>query len=180
MLSRRAVMIGTVAASASLRTVSQAQNGPGGRRDAAPWTILRLQRRTIEINGRPASVFDIRQPDGSFGITTDIGKPFRVSVENRIDEPSLIHWHGLTPPWQQDGVPGVSGPAISPGGSAEYDLPLRFGGTLWMHSPQGLQEQLLGQPRSSSGVSATVPASRRSSSCWPISASLLPTRSSTD
>ena len=58
-------------------------------------------------------------------------------------EPSLIHWHGLTPPWQQDGVPGISGPPIAAGESAEYDFPLRFGGTFWMHSHQGLQEQLL-------------------------------------
>ena len=64
-------------------------------------------------------------------------------VENRIDEVSLIHWHGLTPPWQQDGVPGISGPPIPAGGSADYDFPLRFGGTFWMHSHQGLQEQLL-------------------------------------
>src|SRR5207248_6628678 len=66
-----------------------------------------------------------------------------VRLENRIEEPSLIHWHGLTPPWQQDGVPGVSGPPIAPGGSADYDFPLRFGGTFWMHSHQGLQEQSL-------------------------------------
>jgi FtsP/CotA-like multicopper oxidase with cupredoxin domain len=72
-----------------------------------------------------------------------VGKRFRVRLENRIEEPSLIHWHGLTPPWQQDGVPGVSGPPIPPGGSADYDFPLRFGGTFWMHSHQGLQEQLL-------------------------------------
>ena len=95
------------------------------------------------MNGKPASVFGIRQPDGTSGLVTDVGKRFRVRVENRLDEPSLIHWHGLTPPWQQDGVPGVSGPAIPPGGSAEYDFPLRFGGTYWMHSHQGLQEQLL-------------------------------------
>jgi FtsP/CotA-like multicopper oxidase with cupredoxin domain len=145
MLSRRAVMMGAVAASAGLRTVSHAQNPPGGAPDgnAAPWTILRLQHRTIEINGRPASIFDIRQPDGTFGIATHVGKRFRVRVENKIEEPSLIHWHGLTPPWQQDGVPGVSGPPIPSGGSAEYDFPLRFGGTFWMHSHQGLQEQLL-------------------------------------
>ena len=105
--------------------------------------MLRLQRRGIEVNGKPASVFGIRQPDGTFGIRTEVGKRFRVRVENRIDEPSLIHWHGLTPPWQQDGVPGISGPPIPPGGSADYDFPLRFGGTYWMHSHQGLQEQLL-------------------------------------
>ena len=105
--------------------------------------MLRLQRRTIEVDGKPASVFGILQPDGTQGLTTEVGKRFRVRVENRIDEPSLIHWHGLTPPWQQDGVPGISGPPIPPGGSADYDFPLRFGGTYWMHSHQGLQEQLL-------------------------------------
>jgi FtsP/CotA-like multicopper oxidase with cupredoxin domain len=110
--------------------------------DAAP-TVLRLERRDIEVNGKSASVFCIRQPDGTFGITTDVGKPFRVRVENHIEEPSLIHWHGLTPPWRQDGVPETSGLKIPPGGSADYDFPLRRGGTYWMHSHYGLQEQLL-------------------------------------
>jgi FtsP/CotA-like multicopper oxidase with cupredoxin domain len=145
MLSRRTVIMGALAASASFRPIAQAQNPPAGGPDGnvAPRTILQLQRRSIEVNGKPASVYGIRQPDGTFGIIADVGKPFRVRVENRIDEPSLIHWHGLTPPWQQDGVPGISGPAIPPAGSAEYDFPLRFGGTFWMHSHQGLQEQLL-------------------------------------
>ncbi len=144
MLSRRAAIMGTLAASAGLPAVAQAQTSPAGDTGAgAPRTILRLHRRTIEVNGKAASVFGIRQPDGTFGITTTVGTPFRVRVENEIEEPSLIHWHGLTPPWQQDGVPGVSGPPIPPGGSADYDFPLRFGGTFWMHSHEGLQEQLL-------------------------------------
>jgi FtsP/CotA-like multicopper oxidase with cupredoxin domain len=145
MLSRSTIMFGALATSASFRSAAQAQNPPAGGPDgnAAPRTVLRLQRRNIGVNGKPASVYGIRQPDGTSGITTDVGKPFRVRVENRIDEPSLVHWHGLAPPWQQDGVPGISGPAIPPGGSAEYDFPLRFGGTFWMHSHQGLQEQLL-------------------------------------
>src|SRR5262249_29952111 len=71
------------------------------------------------------------------------GTRSRVHVETTIDQQSLIHWHGLTPPWQQDGVPGISAPPIPPGGSADYDFPLRFGGTFWMHSHQGLQEQSL-------------------------------------
>ena len=43
----------------------------------------------------------------------------------------------------QDGVPGISSPPIPPGGSADYDFPLQFGGTFWMHSHEGLQEQEL-------------------------------------
>jgi FtsP/CotA-like multicopper oxidase with cupredoxin domain len=122
---------------------AQTTPAPGSGERGAPTTILQLQRRTIEVNGKPASVFAIRQPDGTSGIMTEVGKRFRVRVENNIDQPSLIHWHGLTPPYQQDGVPGISGPPIPPGGSAEYDFPLRFGGTFWMHSHQGLQEQSL-------------------------------------
>src|SRR5882672_11867964 len=145
MLSRRTVIMAGLAASAGFHSIARAQNPPAGGPDgnAPPSAILRLQRRNIVVNGKPASVYGIRQPDGTFGITTDVGKPFRVRVENGIDEPSLIHWHGLTPPWQQDGVPGISGPPIPPGGTADYDFPLRFGGTFWMHSHQGLQEQLL-------------------------------------
>jgi len=145
MLSRRTVITGALAASASFRPIAQAQNPPAGgpAGNAAPKTVLELQRRSIQVNGKPASVFGIRQPDGTDGITTDVGKPFSVRVVNKINEPSLIHWHGMTPPWQQDGVPGISGPAIPPGGSADYYYPLRFGGTFWMHSHQGLQEQLL-------------------------------------
>jgi FtsP/CotA-like multicopper oxidase with cupredoxin domain len=139
MLSRRALLTGGVAALAAPPVPSRAQTAGA----EAAQTNLRLERRDIEVNGRTASVYGIRQPDGTFGLTTEVGKPFRVRVENRIAEPSLIHWHGLTPPWRQDGVPGISASPIPPGGGADYDFPLRFGGTFWMHSHQGLQEQLL-------------------------------------
>jgi FtsP/CotA-like multicopper oxidase with cupredoxin domain len=144
MLSRRAFLLSTLAASTA-STLARAQTAPqtGAGATSAPPTMLRIARRGIEVNGKPASVLGVRQPDGTFGIRTQVGDRFRVRLENTLEEPSLIHWHGLTPPWQQDGVPGVSGPPIPPGGSADYDFPLRFGGTFWMHSHQGLQEQLL-------------------------------------
>jgi FtsP/CotA-like multicopper oxidase with cupredoxin domain len=142
MLSRRAFLLSTLAASTT-GTLARAQPAPQTSAGMAPPTVLRIERRSIEVNGKPASVLGIQQPDGTFGIRTHVGDRFRVRVQNTLNEPSLIHWHGLTPPWQQDGVPGVSGPPIPPGGSADYDFPLRFGGTFWVHSHQGFQEQLL-------------------------------------
>ena len=141
MISRRALLQGGVAVLAAPPLPARAQNSADSGQ-AAP-TILRLERRDIEVNGKPASVYAIRQPNGTFGLTTEVGKPFRVRVENGIGEESLIHWHGMTPPWRQDGVPGISGPPIPAGGSADYDFPLDFGGTFWMHSHKGLQEQRL-------------------------------------
>ncbi len=99
MLSRRSFV--SLALASGATTFARA-----GTTDSAP-TILRIERRTIEVNGKAASVFGLQQPDGSFGINTEVGKPFRVHLENHIDRPSLIHWHGLTPPWEEDGVAGV-------------------------------------------------------------------------
>src|SRR6266581_1605414 len=128
MPTRRAVLASALAAAAARPTMARAQAGaaPTPTATTGPATALQLERRSIEVNGKPASVFGIRQPDGTYGITTEVGKPFRFRVENKIDQPSLIHWHGLTPPWRHDGVPGISGPPIPPGGSADYDFPLRL------------------------------------------------------
>jgi len=93
------------------------------------------------VNGRAASVFGITQADGTAGLFTKVGTPFRIVLQNDTGVDTLIHWHGLTPPYQQDGVPGISAPAIASGGTAAYDFPLTFPGTFWMHSHQGLQEQ---------------------------------------
>jgi hypothetical protein len=68
MLSRRAFLLSAVAAStASTLARSQTASQPSSGGSSAP-TLLRLERRSIEVNGKPASVFGIRQPDGTFGI----------------------------------------------------------------------------------------------------------------
>jgi FtsP/CotA-like multicopper oxidase with cupredoxin domain len=108
---------------------------------AASPVTLTAGRRILEVNGKPASVFGITQPDGTRGLVTSVTEPFRVHVVNAAGVKTLIHWHGLTPPWQQDGVPGVSAPPIPPGGTADYDFPLTMPGTYWMHSHEGFQEQ---------------------------------------
>ena len=46
------------------------------------------------------------------------------TVDNRLDEDTSIHWHGLIVPFQMDGVPGVSFPGIT----AALDLHLRIPG----------------------------------------------------
>jgi len=116
---------------------------PPARAQAVSPTILRVEKRVIEVLGKSARVLGIRRPDGKPGLVIDVSTPFRVRLENAIGQPTLVHWHGLTPPSQQDGVPYVSAPPIAAGGSADYDFPLTFGGTYWMHSHQGFQEQEL-------------------------------------
>ncbi|KAA0583204.1 multicopper oxidase domain-containing protein [Azospirillum sp. B21] len=103
---------------------------------------LTIERRTLDVNGKAASVFGIRQPDGTHGLVLDPGRRFLVDLANRAGEDAVIHWHGQTPPYAQDGVADMNRPTIPNGGSASYDFAPRTG-THWMHSHHGLQEQLL-------------------------------------
>ena len=111
---------------------------------SSPPIALRAESRTIEVNGKAASMLHIGRGDGVAGVYTEVGQDFRVSLENRLkDDKTLVHWHGLRPDFKQDGVPNVSQPALEPGGLYDYDFPLTFPGTFWMHSHYELQEQRL-------------------------------------
>ena len=68
MLSRRAFVL-SAAATSTAAALARSQPAPQARGETAR-TVLRLERRSIEVNGKSASVFGIRQPDGTFGITT--------------------------------------------------------------------------------------------------------------
>ena len=109
---------------------------------AAP-VDLRVVTRSIEVNGKAAKVFGLLGPDGKPGLVFNAGDRFAVKLRNETAEPALIHWHGLTPPNSQDGVPGVTQPFLQPGESSTYDFPLELPGTNWMHSHHSLQAQRL-------------------------------------
>ncbi len=70
------------------------------------------------------------------------GQRARLTVDNRLDEETSIHWHGLLVPFQMDGVPGISFPGIPARSRFTYDFPVRQAGTYWYHSHSGLQEQM--------------------------------------
>ncbi|HEY3148128.1 MAG TPA: multicopper oxidase family protein [Dongiaceae bacterium] len=108
----------------------------------APTEIV-IGTRTIEVKGKPAKVFGLTQPDGTRGLVMNAGDRFRVRLKNEIKDLALIHWHGLTPPNSQDGVPGVTQPPLPPGQSYDYDFLVALPGTNWMHSHHVLQEQSL-------------------------------------
>jgi FtsP/CotA-like multicopper oxidase with cupredoxin domain len=115
----------------------------GSRAAAGDFVTLRAETRQLEIAGRAATVFGLRQSDGRPGLTAKVGEDFAVRLENSLGDPTLVHWHGLTPPWRQDGVPGVSQDPLLPASAQDYRFPLTRPGTFWMHSHLGLQEQLL-------------------------------------
>jgi FtsP/CotA-like multicopper oxidase with cupredoxin domain len=104
---------------------------------------LAIASRTIEVKGKAAKVFGLLQPSGAHGLVMNAGERFRVRLSNAVQEHALIHWHGLTPPNDQDGVPGVTQPPLAPGERHDYDFAVALPGTNWMHSHHVLQEQSL-------------------------------------
>lgn len=86
----------------------------------------------ITINGTiPAPLIRLRE-----------GQNVRIVVDNRLDEDTSIHWHGLLVPFEMDGVPGISFPGIRARSTFTYEFPIRQSGTYWYHSHSGLQEQV--------------------------------------
>lgn len=104
---------------------------------------LQAEMRTIEIGGKPARVMGLQQPNGEQGISLSANDPFDVVLQNNLPVATAIHWHGLHPPNDQDGVPGLTQPVVSAGASTRYNFPVQPAGTHWMHSHEGLQEAFL-------------------------------------
>ena len=70
------------------------------------------------------------------------GSRVNLKVENLLDEPTMLHWHGLVVPFSQDGVPGLTGKALAKGGGVGiYDFDIMHPGTFFIHSHFKWQHQ---------------------------------------
>ena len=114
----------------------------GAKAAIPPRIPLKVTTRDIVVKGRAAKVYGILSPSGAPGLVMSDAEEFLVELTNALSEPTLIHWHGQTPPSDQDGTPMLSQPPIQAGSMFNYEFPARAG-THWMHSHVGLQEQRL-------------------------------------
>lgn len=75
-------------------------------------------------------------------------EPVRIIVENRLDDDTTVHWHGIRLPNAMDGVPGLTQPPIKRGESFVYEFTPPDAGTFWYHphanSLQGIGRGLAG------------------------------------
>lgn len=70
------------------------------------------------------------------------GEPVRITVENRLDEDTTVHWHGIRLPNAMDGVPGLTQPPMRPGESFVYEFTPPDAGTFWYHPHANSLQQL--------------------------------------
>lgn len=62
------------------------------------------------------------------------GDDVSVRVDNRLDEGTLVHWHGLRLPNRMDGVNVLTQEVIPPGRTFDYRFAAKDAGTFWYHS----------------------------------------------
>src|SRR5690606_33140242 len=93
----------------------------------------------VDVGGRPYSTWLYNDQFPGPEIRVREGERLRVTVENRLPEPTTVHWHGIPVPNQMDGVPGVTQPPIEPGETFVYDFIADVPGSYLYHSHVGLQ-----------------------------------------
>ena len=113
---------------------------------SATATVLKAGTRSLDINGKAASVYGLMQSDGAHGLTMNAGDSFDVALHNELPDPTLIHWHGLLPPWPMDGVPDTPAPLLKSGETRGYQFPVADAGTYWMHAHTLQEQNLLAAP----------------------------------
>lgn len=104
---------------------------------------LTVARRTLEVLGRPASVFGVVDEHGQPGVVLGSADRFSLELDNRTGKATSIHWHGQTPAPELDGISETGYvAALAPNEIRPFDFAPRLG-THWMHSHHEMQEQSL-------------------------------------
>ncbi|POH72483.1 multicopper oxidase family protein [Arthrobacter glacialis] len=70
-----------------------------------------------------------------------VGDQLKVTVTNKLSEPTSIHWHGLALRNDADGVPGLTQAAIDASKDYPYSFNLPHPGTYWYHSHVEMQRE---------------------------------------
>jgi FtsP/CotA-like multicopper oxidase with cupredoxin domain len=85
------------------------------------------------LPGSPATMFAFNRQQPGPLIEVTQGSEITVLFENRLPQPSAVHWHGIRLENPSDGVPGMTQPAIPPGGKFTYRIRFPDSGIYWYH-----------------------------------------------
>ena len=91
----------------------------------------RLVRRVIA--GRSVVMYGFNGQYPGPLIRAPRGATLMVRFENKLEQPSSVHWHGVRLDNRYDGVPDVTQAAVPPGGSFDYRVHFRDAGIYWYH-----------------------------------------------
>lgn len=118
-------------------------NGDGRNEEGRPVKEynLTIEQNKVTLGGVLAKAMTINGSIPGPVLEFNIGDLAIISVTNKMDEETSVHWHGIILPNFYDGVPYLSTPPIKPGATFQYRIPINQSGTYWYHSHTMLQEQ---------------------------------------
>ena len=102
---------------------------------------LNVSEKKVNISGKEANALALNDSIPGPTLKAKVGDVLRVTVTNKLDTDTSIHWHGVLVPNNMDGVPYVNQPPIKSGETFVYEFPIKHSGTYWYHAHSALQEQ---------------------------------------
>ena len=151
---REAILAGAAGAMAPFALVGSgaAQSKAGPDDPSSP------ESRTMPLSPKPDYVLDIESKSiAPLGTPTEAtlvnggypgteiryteGDMFKVLLNNTMQNPCTVHWHGMIVPNYMDGVPEITQLPLGAGESVFMEYPIRQAGSYWYHSHYELQEQ---------------------------------------
>ena len=119
--------------------VAEAERRRRGADAAVREVALAAAAMTITLAGREAQTWAYGDRLPGPEIRLKAGDVLRVRLDNRLPEPTTIHWHGIALRNDMDGVPGITQDPIAPGSVFTYEFTVPDPGTFWFHSHSMMQ-----------------------------------------
>jgi manganese oxidase len=107
--------------------------------------VFKLVAEVVEqelVPGRKMKMWGYNGSSPGPTIQVTNGDRVRIILENRLPEPTTMHWHGFEIPVEMDGMPYISQKPIMPGESFAYEFTLHQEGTFFYHSHGAMQEMM--------------------------------------
>lgn len=143
MLTRRTLMKGALVAGAYASGVGLAGRYGGLAKAAAATTLVaRPGEAMLTGKGPTRGIMTYGDAEIPPVLRMRRGEAFALRLDNRLDEPTTIHWHGLRIDNKMDGVPFLTQPYVYGGDGFDYAFTPPDAGTFWYHPHCNTLEQM--------------------------------------
>jgi multicopper oxidase len=102
---------------------------------------LTAQQTEIDLGGITARTLAYGNTIPGPLVRANIGDELAITVTNRLDQPTSLHWHGIVLRNDMDGVEPAT-PNIPAGHDFTYKFSVPNAGTYWAHPHVGLEEDM--------------------------------------
>jgi FtsP/CotA-like multicopper oxidase with cupredoxin domain len=141
-VTRRSLLAGAAGAAAITAFPAVAQRSSSAKEFRLVAAPARLRLVGAQHPDTDVWCYDGRVPGPAIRVKQ--GAPVRIAVENKLEQDTTVHWHGIRLPIAMDGVPGLTQPPIGPDESFTYVFTPPDAGTFWYH-PHAHSLQQLGR-----------------------------------